>query len=354
MKRRLLALLLVLGMSAALLSGCSGSSDEKQEEKNPTEEATEQAEEVNEEEDAKEKEKEELTGWVREAVDKLTQTKLWGVNSKTTEVNVNGEEKETQKSEKTMDNEKQIIMFLYHFDTNDQTTFWTKEGDKVYQYEEMYSPDSSQKPHFLKISGGEDETAYYESEAKGGGLPFESTILKETAGYDITNEGEDGDSVKIKVVEQYKLNTEKFFSEITRESVMKDYGWTEDDMKHVEGASEAIDAYVAENEANIAKNKEHVYEATYYYWLTKEGHELVKSECRQQPTIAEYKAQDNLFEIDAKINDYTMEDNEKEDVEVKEYIITTEYVTGDECTPIENFPKDAKEVTREQWVNGEY
>lgn len=51
-------------------------------------------------------------------------------------------------------------------------------------------------------------------------------------------------------------------------------------MKRVEGAAEAVDAYVAENEANITKNKEHVYEETYYYWFTKEGHELMKSECR--------------------------------------------------------------------------
>lgn len=180
MKRSLLVLLLVLGISAALLSGCDGSSDEIPKETNPAEKTMGQ-EKDNEEKEAK-KEQEELAGWVKEAAEKHVQAKLWGTNSKTVEVNANGEEKETQKSEKTMDNEKQIIMFLYHFDTNDQTTFWTKEGDKVYQYEEMYSADSSQKPHFLKIPGGEDGTAYYESEAKDGGLPFENTILKEIEG----------------------------------------------------------------------------------------------------------------------------------------------------------------------------
>lgn len=42
-----------------------------------------------------------------------------------------------------------------------------------------------------------------------------------------------------------------------------------------------------------------------------------------------------------------MEDDKgsTEDEETKGYIITTKYVTGDKCTPIENFPKDAKEVT---------
>lgn len=352
MKRRLLTLLLVLGMSVALMSGCGRSSEEKPEEKSPAEETTGQTEENNEEEDAKEKEKEELTGWVTEAVEKHAQANLWGADSHTIEVDVNGGEKETVKSVKTMDTEKQIIMFLYHFETNDQTTFWAKEGDKLYRYEESFSENADQS--FLKILCGEKEAAYYEAEAKGAILPFESSPTKEMAGYDITNEGEDGDTVKIKVVEQYKLKTEEFFNEMTRESVLKDYGWTEDDMKRVEGASEAVDAYVAENEANIAKNKEHVYEEIYYYWLTKEGHELVKSECRQQPTIMEYDAQKKFFAMKAKMEGYTIENDEEEDAETKEYIITTEYVTGDKCTPIENFPKDAKEVTMEQWMNGEY
>lgn len=356
MKRRLLTLLLVLGMSAALLSGCGGSSDEKAKEQKPAEEAeaTGQTEEINEAEETEKKEQEELSGWIREAVEKHIQTNLWGANSKTIAVDVNGKEKETQSSEKTMDNEKQIIMLLYHFDTNDQTTFWTKEGDKVYQYEETYSADSSKKPHFLKISCKEDEAAYYESEAKNGRLPFESDKRVEVVGYDITNEGEDGDTVKIKIAEQSKINTDEFFEKVTKESVMDNYGWTEDDVKRVEGASEAIDAYVAENESNIAKNNEHVYESTFYYWLTKAGHELVKSEYSEQPIIAEYKAREKLSEIDAKIKGYEMEENQEKAAEVKEYITTTEYVTGDKCAPIDNFPKDAQEVTREQWMNGDY
>lgn len=352
MKRRLLTLLLVLGMSITLLPGCNGSSDEKPEEKISAEETAEQTEEVNEEEEAKKKEREELTGWVKEALEKHIQAKLWGANSETVEVDVNGEEKETQKSEKTMDNEKQIIMLLYHFDTNDQITFWAKEGEKIYQYEEIFSEDS--KHDFVKIPCGENEALYYEAEAKGAGFSFGNTRTKEMMEYDISSEGEDGDAVKIKVVEQYKLNTEEYFQKMTRESVLKDYGWTEDDVKRVEGASESIDAYVAENEENIAKNKEHVYEATYYYWLTKEGHELVKSECRQQPTLMEYKAQDKFYEMMAKIEGYEAEENKVEHTDVKEYIFTTEYVTGDKCAPMEHFPKNPKEITREQWMNGEY
>lgn len=351
MKRRLLTLLLVLGMSAALLSGCGGSSEEKPEEKSPAEEVTEQTEEIDEEEEAKKKEQEELVGWLKEAVEKHVQTNLWGVNSKTIEVDANGEQKETLNLEKTMDNEKQIIMLLYHFETNDQTSFLTKEGDKIFQYEKGFSEDDKS---FLKIACGEDEAEYYEVEAKGGGLPFESNRQKEIVGYDISNEGEDGDAVKLKIVVQYKLNTDVYFEEVTKESIMENYGWTEDDIKRVEGASEAIEAYMTENETNIAKNKEHVYEATYYYWLTKEGHDLIKSECRQQPMIVERKAQNNLSKIDAEIMNYTMENNEEEDAEIKEYIFNAEYVTGDKCVPIDNFPKDAKEVTREQWLNGEY
>lgn len=352
MKRRLLALLLVLGMSITLLPGCNGSSDEKPEEKSKTAEETGQTEEVNEEEEAKKKEREELTNWVREAVEKHAQANLWGVNGKTVEVDVNGKEKEIQKSEKTMDNEKQIIMLKYHFDTNDQLTFLAKEGDKVYQYEELYSEDS--RYNFVKIPGGENEALYYETEAKSAELPFESTKLKEMLGYDITNEEEDGDTVKIKVVEQYKINAEEIFQKITRESLLKDYGQTEDSLKGVEGALEAVDAYVAENEENIAKNKDHVYEATYYYWLTKEGYELVKCEQRLQPTLAEYKARDKFIKIIDKIEGYESEDKEEEDAEIKEYIYTTEYVTGDKCAPIDDFPEHAKEITREQWMNGEY
>lgn len=63
----------MLGMSITLLPGCNRSSDEKPEEKVSAEETAGQTEEVNEEEEAKKKEWEELTNWVREAVEKICQ-----------------------------------------------------------------------------------------------------------------------------------------------------------------------------------------------------------------------------------------------------------------------------------------
>ena len=63
----------------------------------------------------------------KEAAEKLAREKLWGTNSTTIDTDVNGKQKDKTQFEKTIDNEKQIIKELYHFSTNDQTEFWTKE-----------------------------------------------------------------------------------------------------------------------------------------------------------------------------------------------------------------------------------
>ena len=118
-------------------------------------------------------------------------------------------------------------------------------------------------------------------------------------------------------------------------------------MKGVEGASEIIDAYVAENDANIEKNKENVYEAKFIYWLTKEGHELVKSECREQALKIEYEAMDRFYRLSDKINGYrTGREDSEEEIKIKEIVTSKEYVAGDKCAPIEDFPENAKEITR--------
>lgn len=357
MKKRVLTWMLTAALSAALLTGCSGSGA-KSEENNASEEAAEQSENSNAEEngnakeDEKKKEQEELEGWIREAAEKLAQEKLWGIKSTMVDTDINGKQKDTTQSERTIDNERQIIKQQYHFSTNDQTDFWTKEGDKEYQYTEVYTEEGDKE--FRKIICDKDEDQIYDK-LKVEPLPFDSSDTREVLKCEATNEGEDGDALKIKVTEQYKINPEKYFPTITRESVLKENGWTEEDVKRVEGASEAIGAYVAENDANIEKNKENVYEATFIYWLTKEGHELVKSECREQPLEIEYKAMNQFYHMSDKINGYeTGEEETEEEVKTKESVTTKEYLTGDKCDPIEDFPEDVKEITREQYMNGEY
>lgn len=357
MKKRVLTWMLAASLSAALLTGCSGSGA-KSEENNASEETAEQSEDSNAEEngdakeDEKKKEQEELEGWIREAVEKLAQEKLWGIKSTTVDIDINGKQKDTTQLERTIDNERQIIKELYHFSTNDQTDFWTREGDKEYQYTEVYTEEGDKE--FRKVICDKEETQMYER-LKVELLPFDSSLTREVLGCEVKNEGEDGDVIKIKVVEQYKLKPEQFFREMTRESVLKENGWTEDDVKGVEGASEIIDAYVTENDANIEKNKENVYEATFFYWITKEGNELVKSECREQALKIEYEAMDRFYRLSDKINGYgTGRKDSEEEIKIKETVTSKEYVAGDKCAPIEDFPEDAKEITREQYINGEY
>lgn len=348
--------MLVLGLSAAMLPGCGGSG-EKTEENNASEETSEQGQDSSagengsEEEDEEQKEQEELEGWLREAAEKLAQEKLWGMKSTIINTDINGKQKDEIQLEQTIDNERQIVKQLNHFSTNDQTEFWTKEGDKEYQYTTVYTDEGNKE--FRKVICDKAGNQIYES-LKAVRLPFDSTIIREVLGCEVTNEGEDGDAVKIKVEEQYKLKPEQFFREITRESVLEDNGWTEDDVKRVEGASEALDAYVAENNANIENNKKNVYEATFIYWLTKDGHELVKSECREQPLKIEYKAMNQFGRFSDKINGVEMVEEMEEEAETKETVTSTDYVVGDKCAPIEDFPKDAKEITREQYMNGEH
>lgn len=356
MKKRMLTWMLILGLSAAMLPGCGGSNG-KTEEKSQEETTENQSEdadagESSNAEDAEKKEQEELEGWLRDAVEKLAQEKLWKIRSTIVDIDINDKEKDTTQTERIIDNERQIIKQLYHFSTNDQTDFWTQEGDKKYHYTEVYTDEGDKE--FRKVICDEDENQIYEM-LKVETLPFDSSETREVLECKATNEGEDDDAVKIKVSEQYKIKSEEYFPKITRESLLQENGWTEDDVKRVEGASEVIDAYIAENDANIEKNKENVYEATLIYWLTKEGHELIKSECREEPLKMEDEAMNQFYRMSDKINGYETEDDEtEEEVEIKEYVTSKEYVTGDKCAPIEDFPENVKEITREQYKNGEY
>lgn len=373
MKKRLLTFMFVMGISVALLSGCgndSGTDGNAEKETGAASETSGKSDEKS----AEEKEQEELLGWLREASEQLAEEPVWGFKDKNVTVNEKGEKDETQ-TLCTVDTQKQIAMYKYRFSTNDQLEFLTKEGDQEYIYHEVQTQED----------GKEVEKTYYKvpqtEEVKAAGyntytgiqplnLSFVSNDSVEYVDYNLENEGEEDGAIKIKLETELKLK--KPFPSITRESLLEESGWTEEQVGMIEGASEAIEAYIKENDANIERNKDKVYSNTAWYWITKDEHKLVKGEYESYILEQETEARNKYYTVSWKIDSlksaleegFSKEEavkmaNEIEDdsepwPQTTEAKATTEFVSGEECEPLEELPKDAKEITWEQYMNGEY
>lgn len=363
--------MLVLGILAMLMSGCTNSSDPGGKEDNASVESAEDAEKIDDM-SPEEAQRQELLGWLKEAAEQQAKESVWGYKEKNTIIYENGEKEENEGS-KTVDSQKQIVMYRYHFATNDQIDFYTREGDKEYQYVQDSKFDDEKGEYvdiFLKVLLEEENTGYTFMAAPVG-FSFEDSETMEYADYSLTDEGEEDGTVKIKVTEKFKLKDH--FAKVTRESVLEENGWTEEDVQAIEGASKALDAYIEENDKNIENLKDKEYERTTYYWLTKDEHRFVKSEGDSFIVDSEDEARAKFNAISWKIDTLRsevengksreeaveqineMESDEAEPwPEIKKSTYYYEYVTGEDCVPMEELPKDVKEITWEQYMNGEY
>lgn len=354
MKKRILILL--LAMSAACLTAC-GSSESKDAKGEVVEET--KKEEIKEELSEEEKQTQELKGWLEEGAEKLQANKVYGYKAVDQFKYEDGSE-DSATSYLTIDTEKQIIMNKFIFETNTQLDFHVKEGDKEFEYIEEWNDEINKKEYVKKQVQAGDLRELYSERLKVPVFTFENTKQYEVVDYAITNAGEDDDAIKLKVNSKFKFID--VFDEMTRESVLKEFELSEEDLKRIDGASEALDAAIEENNKNIEKNKDKVYEREAYYWITKDSHELIKCE-DQSVKIEKETTAENLFTnlrwkaADAKS---MIEGGMSEKEAVKEVMsqeemesfpdwtegkFVTEYLAGDACEKIEDLPKDAKEVT---------
>lgn len=353
MKRRALMLGLVLAISASGIVGCGSSESEKAKET-----ASEEQKETKEESE-EDKEQKEMESWLEEARDQWQAEKL--KETKTTAVTVykDGSE-ETSQSSDTKDSEKQVLMAKSTYGEDTYTSFYAKEGDKIYRYQDSYDNQ------WVKVLEDGEEASYYEK-FDSFTLPYENAEERMVTEYSITNEREGDGVVQLRVIVKYKENT---IEQVTKESVLKKCDLTEKDLQMLDGAAEALDAYIKENGENLKLQEETVYEQETAYWLTTDEHKLAKTEGTYSFDHYSYTAENAFWEFKWKLS--TMKDlmkggmsqaeaassvSENESTqaaEIKEYKTTTEYITGEECTPLEELPENAKEITREQFENGEY
>lgn len=365
MKKKVLTLLLALTMTSALITGCGGNSDAGEEKKAEEGNTEEKAEEKDEEKD----EEKELTAWLDEAVKQYEAEALRGCTQEATSSYDDGST-EVTKYVKTVDDEKKIVMSKYEYTTNTQTDFYTQEDGKDYWYAEGYNENG--EPIMLKIESTEEYNTYAGMAAEPKFLA-ESTDEIEVVEQTVTNAGEEDGMIKIQIDEKLKYHMSD--GDITRESVLDDCGWTEEDLAYLEGISEAIDAYVKETNEENKVIEETVYDVSETVWITADGHKLVKSESEQssfntgngEAAMAFYNMRWKLDGIKSMLAEgisleearQTADEQYSTDESGPSRIYTgvtrvTTYVTGGDCVPLEELPADAKEITEEQYYNGEY
>lgn len=364
MKRRVLTMLLAVTMTAALISGCGGNSGEGGEKKEEVsgEEKAEQPEEKDEQE--------ELIGWLEEAGDQCEKEPVWGY---VTESTTSFDDGSTDTSEMvfTVDTEKQIAMYKYDYSTNTQLDFYTVEDGKEYWYTEGYGDYDESAEDFVKVPLKIENKEGYTRVAEAPAFFSENSEWTEVVEQKVTNAGEEDGMIKIQIDE--KIKHKEFGEELTRESVLGDYGWTEEEVAYVDGVSEALDAYVKENNEEIEKIRNTEYDYVTVVWITKDEHKLMKKEGKSVSiTTGDGEAARAFRNISWKVDSVKsmleegvsleeakqvvsedMEEGETYPKSVESTYVTT-FVTGADCTPLEELPKDAKEITEEQYYNGEY
>lgn len=363
MKKKVLTLLLALTMTSALITGCGGNSDAGEEKKAEEGSTEEKAEEKDEEKD----EEKELTAWLDEAVKQYEAEALRGYTQEITSSYDDGSTDVT-KFVKTIDDEKKIAMSKHEFTTNTQTDFYTQEDGKDYWYAEGYNENG--EPIMLKIESKEVYNTYANMAATPKFLA-ESTDDIEVVEQTVTNAGEEDGMIKIRIDKKLKYHMSD--GNTTRESVLDECGWTEEDLAYLDGISEAIDAYVKESNDENNTIRETVVSAT--VWITADGHKLVKEEGEDTVSKAENReAESAFYNMRWKLDSIKsmlaegMSLEEAKQVADEQYPATDSesfptytgatdvvtYVTGGDCVPLEELPADAKEITEEQYYNGEY
>ena len=236
------------------------------------------------------------------------------------------------------------------------TTYNVKENGKYY----VYLQESGDEEHWIRYEEelqGEDSS--YEYYAKGVDFSF-----SEEEGYcnvEYSNEGketvENVDAIKILVKADIGVAGEdEEAAVVTREVVLEENGWTEDEVALVEGFSEIIDNYVAAN-ASIDEGSIR-YEQ--YIWVNAETYAVVKMESKTILDNSENASEANLaieefnneyWKMEMVHNDLQAGASEKEAVAALEEAIK-ELEAGAEDDYYEYYPSQTKETVIERFLTG--
>lgn len=368
MKKRVLSVVLCLVM--AMAAGCGGDpSKEKGKESGAEDGGTEAAE----------SEGEEYIAWIREAWEEYMDSDIRGfVDSK-----FDGSQREVN----TIDSDKQQWVTLsyesdYDADNPRYTDIRIKEGDKDYVFKQQRTGEDTYKDLKVLLDPAKsDEESYSDLIEKIEVLPFESNDKTEVVSVSAVQEGKENingvEAVKIEVTYEAKL---KEGEEYTREAVLNEYGWTEEQIELLSDfrVSELIDAYA---ESVNAMRKSEMSEPginhlTYY--LSDEDHKLLR---RVEVVSSDEISTDAVYEVGQLVSSlkrmmefgYSEEEavqalrDEREGYWDFDYLmqsmmtvdtsgveVTRDYQTADECEPMREIPADATEITWEQYENYDF
>ncbi len=370
MKKRSKVLMALLCAAAVLTAGCGGKADTK-EEKADTGSDTEKEEQTSE--------SDEYLALIQGAYEQYKAEGIHGEKNEVTEKRADGSS-ETSTWIYTMNKDQQQYMSKGIWpDGGDYVAYYTKEGENEYFYNGVttYYDDSEEgvKTYYKVLSTDQEyeNYSYYLDNEKE--KPYESSEYYDISNVNVTKEGEEElDGVKVqKFKVEYKRQW-KGDDEDTRESVLAENEWTEEDVALIDGMSDAIDAYIEETNAQMKKDMDKIDQLTETIYLASEDNKLIRMETEYDYEDVDMPASEVYWDLRNKlvylkdllseglgkdeamgmVNEAYGETMESEDaIAVESYSSVTTYVTGDACEPIE-IPADAQEITWEQYENGEY
>lgn len=373
MKKRSKALTALLCAAMVLTAGCGGKADTK-EEKADTGSGTEKEEQTSE--------SDEYLALIQEAFEQHKAEGIHGEKEESTGKRADGSS-ETSTWTSTMNTDQQQYMTKSIWaDGSDYVAYYTKEGENEYYYHAIttYYDDSAEgvKTYYKVLSTDQEyeNFSYYLNNEKG--KPYESTEYYDISNVNVTKEGEEElDGVK---VQKFKVEYDsqwKDGEEKTRESVLAENEWTEEDVALFDGMSDAIDAYIEESNAQMKKDMDKIDKVTQTVYLASEDNKLIRTETESDYEDVDMPASEAYWDLANKLSylkdllseglgkdeamgmvneaygDATAETMDSEDAAIVSYSSVITYVTGDACEPIE-IPADAQEITWEQYENGEY
>ncbi len=365
MKKRSKVLVALLCTTMIVSAGCGGKADNKEEGSGA---GAEQA-----------SESDGYLAQIQDAYEQYESESIHGTVTESTYERKDGSS-DTNTSVTVIDTEKQQVLERFEWSEGGNTEYYTKEGENEYAYREMtsYSDNGEETRTYYKIlSTGQDYNTYSSYEEDEEGKRYESDEYYDISNVNVTSEGEEEiDGVQ---VEKFKVEYDmqwKGGEETTRESLLEENEWTEDDVAQLEGMSDVIDAYIEEANDLLKKNREEITKTTEIVYLASEDHKLIRmdSESSYDDTDMDTPASQEYWNMSAKLDylkdllsegigkeeainmvneAYSEEAGTDEIAPLVSSVSVTTYQTGDACEAIE-LPADAQEITWEQWENGDY
>ncbi len=373
MKKRLGILCLILA-TAVSMSGCSGKAESKKE--------------ITAEDDPEK--------IFNEAIEKFDKETLKAATTQSVTSYSDGTEEEELYTA-ILDTKKKIVERISKDEDEAETiyhSFNVKEEDGYGVYVNDELTDGEWKYYKEDVEDAtESEYEYWLDEF--------NLAYAEEDGYsniEFSNEGEEelnGTKViKVRVTaDQLYDSGEESEEEMTRESVLKEYEWSEDDVALVDGFSEVLDDYVA---ASKESEGETTVQCVLTVWISAGDHTLLKSRSAMNMESAqsdEAKAaieafneeywkvdmvhqniEDGMTREEAKKEleedlaamenpteettdeasgeEFDEDEGTEEYAEITKVAVTKKIMTGDECPEMSDLPKDYEKITQEEYFEG--